>query len=75
MINNDKCAKLFVEALEKKMPLGGLEGYTEGSIPSEVHSVGPHQSLQKYTLTEADPADIFLQWSEFVGLSKDNRPV
>lgn len=57
------------------MPLGGLEGYTEGSIPSEVHSVGPHQSLQKYTFTEADPADIFLQWSEFVGLSKDNRPV
>ncbi|KAH9819672.1 carbamoyl-phosphate synthase arginine-specific large chain [Melampsora americana] len=52
LINNDKCAKLFVEALEKKIPQGGLQGYVEGSIPSEVHS-----------------------WSEFVGLSKGNRPV
>ncbi|MBW0506215.1 hypothetical protein O181_045930 [Austropuccinia psidii MF-1] len=52
LINNDKCARLFVEALAKKLPKGGLKPYTEGNIPSEVHS-----------------------WSEFVGLSKEHRPV
>ncbi|KAI7955832.1 hypothetical protein MJO29_007231 [Puccinia striiformis f. sp. tritici] len=34
LINNNKCARLFVEALAKKMPKGGLEPYTEGKIPS-----------------------------------------
>lgn len=52
LINNDKCARLFVEALAKKIPKGGLKPYAEGNVPSEVRS-----------------------WSEFVGLSKDNRPV
>lgn len=38
LINNVKLAVLFVEALEKKIPQGGLKGYQEGSIPSEVKS-------------------------------------
>ncbi|KDQ55205.1 hypothetical protein JAAARDRAFT_181211 [Jaapia argillacea MUCL 33604] len=37
-INNAQCAKLFVEALGKKIPQGGLRHYREGRIPSEVHS-------------------------------------
>lgn len=36
LINNAQCAQLFVEALAKKIPQGGLEPYTEGNIPSEV---------------------------------------
>ncbi|TIB09043.1 hypothetical protein E3P77_02783 [Wallemia ichthyophaga] len=38
LFNNAKLAELFVDALEKKMPVGGLEGYREGKIPSEVKS-------------------------------------
>jgi carbamoyl-phosphate synthase large subunit len=38
LLNNARCAKLFVEALEKKVPKGGLRKYTEGRIPSEVRS-------------------------------------
>ncbi|KAF4621341.1 hypothetical protein D9613_000842 [Agrocybe pediades] len=38
LLNNAKTAKLFVEALAKKLPQGGLRGYTEGRIPSEVRS-------------------------------------
>ncbi|KAJ9111702.1 hypothetical protein QFC19_001062 [Naganishia cerealis] len=38
LINNAQCAQLFVEALAKKIPQGGLEPYTEGNIPSEVKS-------------------------------------
>ncbi|KAI8459614.1 carbamoyl-phosphate synthase arginine-specific large chain [Phakopsora pachyrhizi] len=47
LINNDKCAKLFVEALAKKVPRGGLEPYVEGSIPSEVHSWSEFVGLGK----------------------------
>lgn len=37
LINNAKLGKLFVEALAKKMPLGGLEKYSpDRKIPSEV---------------------------------------
>ncbi|PPQ75070.1 hypothetical protein CVT26_011813 [Gymnopilus dilepis] len=46
LLNNPKTAQLFVEALARKIPQGGLRGYTEGRIPSEVHSwsefVGHH---------------------------------
>ncbi|KAH9834007.1 carbamoyl-phosphate synthase [Rhodofomes roseus] len=38
LLNNARCAQLFVEALEKKIPQGGLKKYTEGRIPSEVRS-------------------------------------
>ena len=37
LINNPRCAQLFVEALAKKMPLGGLEPYRQGKrMPTEV---------------------------------------
>lgn len=36
LINNPKLAQLWVEALAKKIPKGGLERYVEGRIPSEV---------------------------------------
>ena len=38
LLNNARCAQLFVEALAKKIPQGGLRKYTEGRIPSEVRS-------------------------------------
>ncbi|KAF8176547.1 carbamoyl-phosphate synthase [Pholiota molesta] len=38
LLNNAKTAQLFVESLAKKIPQGGLRGYTEGHIPSEVRS-------------------------------------
>ncbi|KAF8806531.1 carbamoyl-phosphate synthase [Phlegmacium glaucopus] len=38
LLNNAKTAQLFVESLAKKIPLGGLQGYREGHIPSEVRS-------------------------------------
>jgi carbamoyl-phosphate synthase large subunit len=38
LLNNPRCAKLFVEALAKKIPQGGLRKYSEGRIPSEVKS-------------------------------------
>ncbi|KAL5504672.1 CPA2 [Sanghuangporus vaninii] len=38
LLNNAQCAQLFVEALARKMPQGGLRPYTEGRIPSEVKS-------------------------------------
>ncbi|EMD33128.1 carbamoyl-phosphate synthase [Gelatoporia subvermispora B] len=38
LLNNARCAQLFVEALAKKIPQGGLRGYSEGRIPSEVRS-------------------------------------
>ncbi|KAF9451498.1 carbamoyl-phosphate synthase [Macrolepiota fuliginosa MF-IS2] len=38
LLNNAQTAQLFVEALAKKIPQGGLRGYTEGRIPSEVRS-------------------------------------
>ena len=38
LLNNARCAQLFVEALAKKIPQGGLKKYAEGRIPSEVHS-------------------------------------
>ncbi|KAI0079302.1 carbamoyl-phosphate synthase [Panus rudis PR-1116 ss-1] len=38
LLNNPRCAQLFVEALAKKIPQGGLRKYTEGKIPSEVRS-------------------------------------
>ncbi|EKM53418.1 uncharacterized protein PHACADRAFT_125136 [Phanerochaete carnosa HHB-10118-sp] len=38
LLNNARCAQLFVEALAKKIPQGGLRKYTEGKIPSEVRS-------------------------------------
>ncbi|KZP27588.1 carbamoyl-phosphate synthase [Athelia psychrophila] len=38
LLNNAKTAQLFVEALAKKIPEGGLKKYTEGRIPSEVRS-------------------------------------
>jgi len=31
-------AQLFVESLARKLPHGGLRGYEEGRIPSEVRS-------------------------------------
>ena len=40
LLNNARCAQLFVESLAKKIPEGGLRGYTEGRIPSEVKSWG-----------------------------------
>lgn len=38
LLNNARCAKLWVEALEKKIPKGGLKKYEEGRIPEEVKS-------------------------------------
>ncbi|KAH7102792.1 carbamoyl-phosphate synthase [Auriculariales sp. MPI-PUGE-AT-0066] len=38
LLNNAQCAELFVRALEQKVPKGGLRGYREGRIPSEVRS-------------------------------------
>ena len=38
LLNNARCAQLFVESLAKKIPQGGLRKYTEGRIPSEVRS-------------------------------------
>ncbi|PCH35626.1 carbamoyl-phosphate synthase [Wolfiporia cocos MD-104 SS10] len=38
LLNNPRCAQLFVEALAQKIPQGGLRKYTEGRIPSEVRS-------------------------------------
>lgn len=38
LLNNARCAQLFVESLAKKIPQGGLRPYTEGHIPSEVRS-------------------------------------
>ncbi|KDN52624.1 putative arginine-specific carbamoyl-phosphate synthetase, ammonia chain [Tilletiaria anomala UBC 951] len=38
LINEARCAELFVEALERKIPQGGLLGYQEGKIPPEVKS-------------------------------------
>ncbi|KAL6298271.1 carbamoyl-phosphate synthase [Sparassis latifolia] len=38
LLNNARCAQLFVESLAKKIPQGGLRRYTEGKIPSEVRS-------------------------------------
>ncbi|KAF7793491.1 hypothetical protein EIP86_004603 [Pleurotus ostreatoroseus] len=38
LLNNARCAQLFVEALAKKIPQGGLKKYAEGRIPSEVRS-------------------------------------
>ncbi|KAJ3513419.1 hypothetical protein NLJ89_g2953 [Agrocybe chaxingu] len=38
LLNNAKTAQLFVESLARKVPHGGLRGYSEGHIPSEVRS-------------------------------------
>ena len=38
LLNNARCAQLFVEALTLKIPQGGLKKYVEGRIPSEVKS-------------------------------------
>jgi carbamoyl-phosphate synthase large subunit len=38
LLNNAQTAKLFVESLATKIPLGGLRSYSEGRIPSEVRS-------------------------------------
>lgn len=38
LLNDAKTAQLFVESLAKKIPQGGLRGYQEGRIPSEVRS-------------------------------------
>ncbi|KAF7321587.1 Carbamoyl-phosphate synthase [Mycena kentingensis (nom. inval.)] len=38
LLNNERCAELFVESLARKIPQGGLRKYTEGHIPSEVRS-------------------------------------
>ncbi|CCL99200.1 uncharacterized protein FIBRA_01215 [Fibroporia radiculosa] len=38
LLNNPRCAQLFVEALAQKIPQGGLRKYTEGRIPTEVRS-------------------------------------
>ncbi|KAF8911467.1 carbamoyl-phosphate synthase subunit arginine-specific large [Gymnopilus junonius] len=38
LLNDAKTAQLFVESLARKIPQGGLRGYTEGHIPSEVRS-------------------------------------
>ncbi|EJF57510.1 carbamoyl-phosphate synthase [Dichomitus squalens LYAD-421 SS1] len=40
LLNNARCAQLFVESFAKKIPEGGLRGYTEGRIPPEVRSWG-----------------------------------
>lgn len=38
LLNNARCAQLFVEALAQKLPEGGLKPYREGRIPTEVKS-------------------------------------
>ncbi|KAF8891768.1 carbamoyl-phosphate synthase [Infundibulicybe gibba] len=38
LLNNARTAHLFVESLARKIPQGGLRGYSEGRIPSEVRS-------------------------------------
>lgn len=38
LLNNPRCAQLFVESMAKKIPQGGLRKYEEGRIPSEVKS-------------------------------------
>jgi len=38
LLNNARCAQLFVESMAQKIPKGSLRPYTEGRIPSEVHS-------------------------------------
>ncbi|OAX43654.1 carbamoyl-phosphate synthase [Rhizopogon vinicolor AM-OR11-026] len=38
LLNNARCAQLWVEALSKKIAQGGLKKYTEGKIPPEVRS-------------------------------------
>ncbi|KAH6913948.1 carbamoyl-phosphate synthase subunit arginine-specific large [Coprinopsis sp. MPI-PUGE-AT-0042] len=38
LLNDAKTAELFVEAMARKIPQGGLRSYTEGRIPSEVRS-------------------------------------
>ncbi|KAJ3908887.1 carbamoyl-phosphate synthase [Lentinula edodes] len=38
LLNNARNAQLFVESLATKIPHGGLKGYVEGRIPSEVKS-------------------------------------
>lgn len=38
LLNNPRTAQLFVEALARKIPQGGLRKYLEGHIPSEVKS-------------------------------------
>lgn len=38
LLNNARCAQLWVEALGKKIAQGGLTRYTEGKIPPEVRS-------------------------------------
>ncbi|KAG8981474.1 carbamoyl-phosphate synthase (glutamine-hydrolyzing) cpa2, partial [Tulasnella sp. 427] len=35
LLNNARCAQLFVEALAQKLPEGGLKPYREGRIPTE----------------------------------------
>ncbi|KAG2153293.1 hypothetical protein DEU56DRAFT_774241 [Suillus clintonianus] len=38
LLNNARCAQLWVEALAKKVAQGGLAKYTEGKVPPEVRS-------------------------------------
>lgn len=38
LLNNARCAQLFVEAMARKIPQGSLRPYSEGRIPSEVKS-------------------------------------
>jgi len=38
LLNDAKTAQLFVESLARKIPQGGLRGYQEGRVPSEVRS-------------------------------------
>jgi carbamoyl-phosphate synthase large subunit len=38
LLNNPRTALLFVEAMKRKIPHGGLRRYEEGRIPSEVRS-------------------------------------
>lgn len=38
LLNEARTAELWVEALARKIPQGGLRGYVEGRVPSEVRS-------------------------------------
>lgn len=38
LLNDAKTAELFIEAMARKIPTGGLRSYAEGRIPSEVRS-------------------------------------
>ena len=38
LLNEARTAELWVEALARKIPQGGLKGYEEGRVPSEVRS-------------------------------------